>query len=158
MEFVESWRRHYSRTGFRDGIPHRMLSGTQWVGNNWRNPLPDRYALQLRCFYNLPCPVGSISMERTATEVGSCRHLLAHCRFLFPHHAHCSAQRRAVGMGTLRIRLVECRCRNRFLTPPTQISQPFRDACLCRDGAVCTDSFQASAQRSQYFCHRMDDS
>ena len=83
-------------------------------------------------------------VEGTSAQMGSCRHLLAYCRFLLPYHAHSHARTGLLGMEPFYLYLGLRHCRNRHEFCQAQGPQQLRDALLCRHGSLCSRCLQAS--------------
>ena len=64
-----------------------------------------RYADVLHRIYHLPRHLRMEQVEGATAQMGSCRHLLAHCRFLLSYHPDCDARTRLLGMEPLYLHL-----------------------------------------------------
>ena len=89
----------------RSHLPLLVLYHAQRMGHGRHHPLPVRYADVLHRIYHLPRHLCMEQVEGAAAQMGSCRHLLAHCRFLLSYHPDCDARTRLLGMEPLYLHL-----------------------------------------------------
>ena len=90
--------RHHARHRSGCDIPDMVCPCPQRMGHYGRDTLSLWHAMLLHRLHHLPCLAGLNKVERAPAQMGSCRYLLAHRRFLFPHYTHCHAQRRRLGV------------------------------------------------------------
>ncbi len=83
------------------------------MGHGRYYPLPVRYADVLHRLNDLPRHLCLEQMEGATAQVGSCRHLLAHCRFLLAYHPDCDARTGILGMEPFYLYLGMRHCRHR---------------------------------------------
>ena len=86
-------------------LPLLVLYHAQRMGHGRHHPLPVRYADVLHRIYHLPRYLCMEQVEGATAQMGSCRHLLAHCRFLLSYHPDCDARTRLLGMEPLYLHL-----------------------------------------------------
>lgn len=87
MELVVARRGNNPRTRCRHGIPRMVRLGTKRLGDGRHHPLSLWNAVELHRFDCLSRPFSMVAMEGEAAQVGPRRHLLAHSRIVFAHHA-----------------------------------------------------------------------
>ena len=83
--------------------------------NGWATAGIILYLFGMLMSYIASTTYHAISMEQVegaAAQMGSCRHLLAHCRFLLSYHPDCDARTRLLGMEPLYLHLGVRHCRN----------------------------------------------
>ena len=80
-------RGHNPRTRCRYGIPRMVRLGSERLGDGRHHPLSLWNAVELHRFNCLSRPFCMVAMEGEAAQVGPRRHILAHSRIVFAHHA-----------------------------------------------------------------------
>ena len=121
-----------------------VLYHAQRMGHGRHHPLPVRYADVLHRIYHLPRHLCMEQVEGATAQMGSCRHLLAHCRFLLSYHPDCDARTRLLGMEPLYLHLGMRHSRHGDELCQTQGPQQSGDALLCGHGIIGTCRIQAS--------------
>lgn len=87
MELVVARCGNNSRTRCRHGVPRMVRLGAKRLGDGRHHPLSLRNAFELHRFNRLSRPFCMVAMEGEAAQVGPRRHILAHSRIIFAHHA-----------------------------------------------------------------------
>ena len=95
-------------------------------------------------------------MERKTAKLGSCRHLLAHCRQLFSAYAHCPTRTRILGMDAFRVCMDLCHCGHYRQPQAVEGTFTSRNLLFRGNGPIDTRGFQAAHQHRLGSCRDMD--
>lgn len=87
MELLVARCGNNSRTCCRHGVPRMVRLGSKRLGDGWHHPLSLRNVVELHRFDCLSRPFCLVALEGEAAQVGPRRHILAHSRIIFAHHA-----------------------------------------------------------------------
>ena len=148
---------HDWRRGGRD-IPDMVRPFRQRMGHGRSDTLPLRHAMLIHRLYRLPRHQGAVDAQGAAAQLGPCRHLLAHCRFLFAHNAHCHATGGSLGVGALCFCMDGSNSGNGDEFRKAQGAQLSGDRLLRAHGAQRARSLQALVRQCAHRSSDMDSS
>ena len=117
-----------------------------------------RHARLLCSLHGIPCHPAPQQVEGTSAQVGSCRHLLAHCRQLFPSHPLSLASTRLLGLESVHLRMAMCHIRHHSQFSPSQGAQQSRNLLFRWYGFVGACSLQAPSRQCKHRRRLMDNS
>ena len=104
---VACWRHRHGSRLWCD-IPVAVVQRRQSVGTTGCLSVSVWHAQLLYHLYRLSCPTPALQMARTLPPLGSCRHLLAHRRFLFASNFDSTAYTRLLGMVAVLVCVAVC--------------------------------------------------
>ena len=123
-----------------------MKSGDVWAVE--RNvALPVRYACLIYYFHLVPFQPAGHPAQGSIAQIRPCRHLSAHCRQLFSHHASQPTRSGLLGLGNIQFCMAVCIHRNHSLLLQTERTQLSGNNLLHSDGMqhlCCLQTFMQS--------------
>src|SRR5574344_617172 len=112
--------------------------------------LSRRHARLVCRLHGLSCHPSPQQVEGAPAQVGSCRHLLAHSRLLFPSHPCRLASTRLLGLESVHLRMAMCHLRHHSQFSPSQGAQQPRNLLFRGHGLVCSCCLQAPSRQCQH--------
>lgn len=93
------------------------------VGSERNVALPVRYACLIYYFHLVPFQPAGHPAQGSIAQIRPCRHLSAHCRQLFSHHAGQPTRSGLLGLGNIQFCMAVCIHRNHSLLLQTERTQ-----------------------------------
>lgn len=117
------------------------------VGSERNVALPVRYACLIYYFHLVPFQPAGHPAQGSIAQIRPCRHLSAHCRQLFSHHAGQPTRSGLLGLGNIQFCMAVCIHRNHSLLLQTERTQLSGNNLLHSDGMqhlCCLQTFMQS--------------